>query len=112
MKNRVEEVSDRILSAMREFAPVYGLKAWRIPPKYFVMHVVASLMNDGVIPKEGESMRNVFESNSPEITTEEATKYGDKLVAVLPELEPGEHYEIVKLSCGTGIVKHDRVTRG
>jgi hypothetical protein len=58
------------------------------------------------------SGRNVFENNSTEVTAEEALKYGDKLVALLPHLEPGEHYEIVNLTAGTGIIKHDRVTRG
>lgn len=56
--------------------------------------------------------RNVFENNRPEVTPEEALKYGSNLVALLPNLEPGEHYEIVKLTAGTGIVKHERVTRG
>lgn len=55
--------------------------------------------------------RNVFENNTV-VTPEEALKYGDKLVALLPRLEPGEYYEIVELTAGTGIVKHDRVTRG
>lgn len=56
--------------------------------------------------------RNVFENNTPDVTPEEAKKYGDKLVALLPHLEPGEHYEIVNLTAGTGIVKRARVTRG
>lgn len=58
------------------------------------------------------SGRNAFESNAGVLTPEEALKYGDKLVAFLPLLKDGEHYEIVNLTAGTGIVKHDRVTRG
>jgi len=54
--------------------------------------------------------RNAFENNTT-VTPEEALKYGDKLVALLPHLEPGEHYEIVNLTAGTGIIKHGRVTR-
>ena len=57
------------------------------------------------------SGRNVFENNTPEVTPEEAQKYGDKLVALLPNPEPGEHYEIVNLTAGTAIVKHGRGTR-
>lgn len=63
------------------------------------------------------SGRNVFERNpqfgtTPTVVTpEEALKYGDKLVALLPNLEDGEYYEIVKLTAGTGIVKHGRTTR-
>lgn len=58
------------------------------------------------------SGRNAFENTASEmITPEEAQKYGDKLVALLPNLEPGEYYEIVNLTAGTAIVKHGRVTR-
>jgi hypothetical protein len=57
------------------------------------------------------SSRNVFENNTPEVTPEEALRYGDKLVALLPHLKQGEHYEIVNLEAGTGIVKHGRVAR-
>lgn len=59
------------------------------------------------------SGRNVFENanTTPRVTDEEALKYGDKLVALLPTLAPGERYEIVTLAAGTGVVKHDRVMR-
>lgn len=57
------------------------------------------------------SGRNAFENNTTVVTPEEALKYGDKLVALLPHLGDGEYYEIVNLTAGTGIVKHDRVTR-
>lgn len=52
MKNQVEEVAEKILAAMEEFAPIYGVDISEIPPKDFMMHVVASLINDDVIKKE------------------------------------------------------------
>lgn len=52
------------------------------------------------------SGRNAFEDNTPEVTPEEALKYGDKLVALLPLPEQGQKYEFVELSCGRiGVVK-------
>lgn len=56
--------------------------------------------------------RNAFESNAGVLTPEEARLYGDKLVAFLPSLKDGEHYEIVNLAAGTGIVRHERTTQG
>ena len=107
MSNRVEEISKAILEAMEEFAPIYGVELGEIPSEEFMMHVVASLINDGVIAKEeGDrrmSGRNAFENNAPELTPEEAMKYGDKLVVLLEE---GQRYELVELSCGRiGVVK-------
>lgn len=55
---------------------------------------------------------NAFEKNLPEVTPEEAMKYGDKVVAFLPPLGDGEYYEIVKLTAGLAVVKHQRVVRG
>ena len=50
--------------------------------------------------------RNAFEHNTPEATPEEAVKYGDKLVALLPLPDAGKHYEFVVLSCGKiGVIK-------
>lgn len=54
------------------------------------------------------SGRNVFENNTPEVTPDEALKYGDKLVALLPLPEQGKRYELVELSCGRiGVIKQD-----
>jgi len=55
VSNRVEEVAKSILEAMEEFAPIYGVELGEIPSEEFMMHVVASLINDGVIAKEAPS---------------------------------------------------------
>lgn len=52
MKNRVEEIAEAIIDTMEVFAPIYAVELHEIPAKDYMMHVVASLMNDGVIPKE------------------------------------------------------------
>lgn len=49
--NRVEEVTEAILDSMEEFAPIYGVDVNSLPSKDYLAHVVASLINDGVIEK-------------------------------------------------------------
>lgn len=52
--NQVEETADALISAMKEFAPIYGFPEKDILSrnyKDYTMHVVASLINDGFIQK-------------------------------------------------------------
>jgi hypothetical protein len=49
--NRTEEVAQAILDRLEEFAVIYDLDWGDVVTKPLMMHVVASLFNDGVIEK-------------------------------------------------------------
>lgn len=55
-------------------------------------------------------MRNLFESNEPEIPREDLDQYSDNLHSILPEAPEGKGYDIVRLSDGRDAVVVKDVT--